>query len=181
MGPYDRCSIAAAVRLPKGRTRLLPFSPLVSIPISQELGSPSEPHPSRPPTPTRMGRHPKPPTETHAPLEGKSIPASHGPVHLPPPSRTRSHRGRLPIRILSRALLLSRELMAKRTRSRRIRAKAKNSQSMITDHFPGLIPASLPARDRQPTPTVLRPRSLPSLSWRRNPSFRMRLDPPQEP
>ena len=82
MGPYDRCSIAAAVRLPKGRTRLLPFSPLISIPISQELGSPSEPHPSRPPTPTRMGRHPKPPTETHAPLEGKSIPAK-SPSPLP--------------------------------------------------------------------------------------------------
>ncbi len=47
---------------------------------------------------------------------------------------------------------------------------------MLTDQWPELRPVSLPVSHRKPAPTPLLPRSLISLGWQKDPSYKVRHD-----
>ena len=78
--------------------------------------------------------------------------------------------------LLSKRDLGCRATMAKRAHSVRIRVNKRQQQSMLTDHWPELRPASLPIFHRSKAPLPPLPRSLPNLGWQRDPSHRLRLD-----
>ena len=180
LGPYDRGSIAAAVNLPKGITGLTPFHPSRPVPPTRNLTTAPETHSPNPPTPYGVDRRPKSDSVPHNPLEGITGAATPETTLQAPAHSTRSTRQGLSVGSYSRAFLLRRMNTAKRTRGRRIRTNANNNQSTITDFFPGLIPTSAPVRIRPLTPTPLLPRSLPSLGWHPDPSYRIQFDTPSE-
>ena len=96
---------------------------------------------------------------------------------VPSAQRTPASRCSHHLRPLSRRDLLYRLSAAKRANSIRIRMSKRQHQSMLPGHWPDVRPASLPVSRRSKAPTPQLPRSLPSLGWVRNPSFRIRLDP----
>ena len=104
--------------------------------------------------------------------EGEPNPPSSAPPAKP-------SRG-TPLRPLARRDFLYRITKAKRARATRTLSNARHNQSLITAHFPDLRPASLPIHHRLPALTPLLPRSLPNLGWKRDPSYRIQFDPPQE-
>ena len=83
------------------------------------------------------------------------------------------------LKLLSRRDVLHCLSTAKRAHSIRIRANKRQPQPMLTDHWPDLRPASLMVYHRKPAPPPPLPRSLPNLGWKRDPSYRIRLEPPQ--
>jgi hypothetical protein len=163
--------------LPKGNTRLL-FS-------TSQSGTPAQPNPGVPPeqdfsllSPLSEGDTRLNPTSTTpvmqstTPTKGKSSP----PTSAPP---ARPCRG-TSLGSLSRRDVLYMITTAKRVRAARTRSNARHHQTVIAAQFPDLRPASLPVHNRLPAPTPLLPRSLSSLGWHRDPSYRIEFDPPQE-
>ena len=83
------------------------------------------------------------------------------------------------MRQFSKRELQNRETLAKRAQYIRVKAYKKLNQSMLKDHWPELRPASHPVYHRTMAPPPPLPRSLPILGWKKDPSHRIRHDPPK--
>jgi hypothetical protein len=99
----------------------------------------------------------------------------------PPPSAQRAPTSRRsPLHLLlSRRDFLRRISTAKRTHSVRIRVNKRQHHSMLANHWLELRSASLLVYHRHMAPPSPLPRSLSNIGWIRNPSYRIRLDPPK--
>ncbi len=95
--------------------------------------------------------------------------------------RASTFRGSSLSPLLTRRDHLFRRISAKRLHSVRTRTNKILHQSMLTDQWPDLHPASLPVRQRDHTPPPLLPRSLSSLGCKRDPSYKILHDPPTRP
>jgi len=177
IGPYDCLSIAAANLLPKGKARLFSYQPLGASPIPPVLGSNPVETSLHPPPFTGAPRDQGAKKNLHATYDSPVPPTR---AARPPPSAQRAPTSRsFPLLLLiSKRYFLRRTITAKRAHSVRIRASKRQPQSMLTDHWPELRPVSLPIYHRTKTPPPLLQRSLPSLGRKRDPSHKIRLDPP---
>jgi hypothetical protein len=158
-GPYDCLGIAAANLLPKGKGRLAPCSPLGASSIPLVLIAPIVEYSLHPPpfTGVRMDQGAK---ENPHPTYGGLDPSAR--AARPPPSAQRAPTSRSSplLLLLSRRDIHSRTTTAKRAPSVRIRANKRQHQSMLTDHWPELRPASHPVYHRTKAPPSPIPRSL---------------------
>ena len=159
IGPYDCLSIAAANLLPKRKARLFPCPRFGTSPIPSILGA----------DPMETSFHPPPFTgvpmnqgakENPHPTYGGLDPSAR--AARPPPSAQRAPTSRSSplLLLLSRRDIHSRTTTAKRAPSVRIRANKRQHQSMLTDHWPELRPASHPVYHRTKAPPSPIPRSL---------------------
>jgi len=124
VGPYDRLSIASAILLPKGRTRLIPCLTRGASHTPPELGTnlvETFHHPNPLPEEAKVqgtGGNPQPTRDGPDPSTGAARPPSYA-------CRTPTSRGSPFLKLLSKREILNRMSMAKRTYSARIRANKR--------------------------------------------------------